>query len=342
MSLSRPISRRSFTAAALTGAALSSAVPLRRARAAEFTFKWGTNVPESHPLNVHAKRAAEAILQETNGRLEVRLFPNNQLGGDSDMFSQLRSGALECFSLSGVNVLSTLIPSAAIWGVGFAFPDYPAVWKALDGKLGAYLRAQINKAGIVVMEKVWDNGFRQITTSRKPIVQPADLQGLKIRVPVSALWISLFKSLGAAPTSINFAEVYSALQTHVVDGQENPPAIISAAKLYEVQKYCSLTNHMWDGWWLLVNRRVWQRVPPDLQEIAAKNFNSAALAERADIAQQNESLKADLAAKGLIFNDVDPAPFREALSKSGFYAEWKAKFGEEAWSLLEESSGKLA
>jgi tripartite ATP-independent transporter DctP family solute receptor len=299
-------------------------------------------VPESHPLNVHAKEAAEAILQETNGRLEVRLFPNNQLGGDSDMFSQLRSGALECFSLSGVNVLSTLIPSAAIWGIGFAFPNYTAVWNALDGKLGSYLRAQINKAGIVAMDKIWDNGFRQITTSRKPIVQPADLQGLKIRVPVSALWISLFKSLGAAPTSINFAEVYSALQTHVVDGQENPPAIISAAKLYEVQKYCSLTNHMWDGWWLLVNRRVWQRVPRELQEIAAKNFNAAALAERADIAQQNESLKADLAAKGLIFNDVDPAPFREALSKSGFYAEWKAKFGEEAWSLLEEASGKLA
>jgi TRAP-type transport system periplasmic protein len=285
MSFSRPLSRRSFAATVLAGAALSSAVPRRRARAAEFIFKWGTNVPQSHPLNVHAKRAAESILQETNGRLEVRLFPNNQLGGDSDMFSQLRSGALECFSLSGVNVLSTLIPSAAIWGIGFAFPNYPAVWNALDGKLGAYLRAQINKTGIVVMDKIWDNGFRQITTSRKPIVQPADLQGLKIRVPVSALWVSLFKSLGAAPTSINFAEVYSALQTHVVDAQENPPAIISAAKLYEVQKYCSLTNHMWDGWWLLINRRVWQRLPSDLQEIAAKNFNAAALAERADIAQ---------------------------------------------------------
>src|SRR6185312_13338766 len=136
---------------------------------------------------------------------------------------------------------------------------------ALDGKLGSYLRAQINKAGIVAMDKIWDNGFRQITTSRKPIVQPADLQGLKIRVPVSALWISLFKSLGAAPTSINFAEVYSALQTHVVDGQENPPAIISAAKLYEVQKYCSLTNHMWDGWWLLVNRRSGSGSPPSFR-----------------------------------------------------------------------------
>jgi TRAP-type transport system periplasmic protein len=342
MVLSRPISRRTFGATALAGAALASAVPLCRARAAQFTFKWGTNVPESHPLNVHAKKAAEAILQETNGRLEVRLFPNNQLGGDADMFSQVRSGALECFSLSGVNVLSTLIPSAAIWGVGFAFPNYDAVWKALDGKLGAYLRAQIEKkAGIVVMEKIWDNGFRQITTSVKPIVQPSDLEGLKIRVPVSPLWVSLFQSLGAAPTSINFAEVYSALQTHIVDAEENPPAIIAAANLYEVQKYCSLTNHMWDGWWLLINRRIWQRLPADVQEIAAKNFNAAAMAERADIAKQNESLKADLAAKGLIFNDVDPAPFREKLSKSGFYAEWKAKFGEEAWSLLEESSGKL-
>src|SRR5689334_23775048 len=318
MSLSQPISRRSFTATALAGAGLSSAVPLRRAQAAEFTFKWGTNVPESHPLNVHAKQAAEAILQETNGRLEVRLFPNNQLGGDSDMFSQLRSGALECFSLSGVNVLSTLIPSASIWGIGFAFPNYPALWSALDGKLGAHLRGQINKAGLVVMEKIWDNGFRQITTSTKAIVKPADLQGLKIRVPISALWTSLFKSLGASPTSINFAEVYSALQTHVVDAQENPPAIISAAKLYEVQKFCSLTNHMWDGWWLLVNRRVWERLPRDIQDVVAKNVNAAAVAEREEVAKQNTSLIGELKAKGLTFNDVDPAPFREVLKTAGY------------------------
>jgi tripartite ATP-independent transporter DctP family solute receptor len=164
----------------------------------------------------------------------------------------LRSGALECFTLSGVNVLSTLVPSAAIWGVGFAWKDYPTLWNALDGKFGAHLRSQIEKVGIVALEKIWDNGFRQVTTSVRPIVMPADFDGLKIRVPVSALWTSLFKSLGASPASINFAEVYSALQTKIVEGQENPPAIISAAKLYEVQKYCSLTNHMWDGWWFLI------------------------------------------------------------------------------------------
>jgi tripartite ATP-independent transporter DctP family solute receptor len=333
-------SRRRFSA--LVGlATIGAAVPLRYAKAAEFSFKLGTNVPEAHPLNVYARKAADEITKATDGRFELKIFANNQLGGDTDMFSQLRSGALECFTLSGVNVLSTLIPSAAIWGIGFAWKDYPTLWNALDGKFGAHLRSQIERGGLVVMDKIWDNGFRQVTTSVRPIVAPADFQGLKIRVPVSALWTSLFKSLGASPTGINFAEVYSALQTKVVDGQENPPAIISAAKLYEVQKYCSLTNHMWDGWWFLVNRRMWQSVPADLRDKVAGIINKNALAEREEIARQNSSLQGELAAKGLAFNDVNPAPFREALSKSGFYAEWKGKFGEEAWALLEESTGKL-
>ena len=326
----------------VASATIGSAFPLRYAHAAEFTFKWGTNVPEAHPLNVYARKAAAELKEATGGRIELQLFANNQLGGDSDMFSQLRSGALECFTLSGVNVLSTLIPSAAISGLGFAWKDYPTLWKALDGRLGEHLRAQIGKAGLVVMDKIWDNGFRQITTSTRPITQPGDLQGLKIRVPVSALWTSLFRSLGASPTGINFAEVYSALQTKVVDGQENPPAIISAAKLFEVQKYCSLTNHMWDGWWFLMNRRAWGQLPPDLQATFARVVNAAAVAQREEVAKQNDTLKAELAAKGLVFNDVDPAPFRSTLSKSGFYKEWKGKFGPEAWAILEEAAGELA
>lgn len=334
------VTRRGFTA--LAGGAAVAAVPLRYARAAEHSFKIGTNVPASHPLNVHLGRAAERVKTETGGRFEFQLFPNNQLGADSDMLSQLRSGALECFLNSGVNVLSTMIPSAAISGVGFAFKDYPALWGALDGKLGAHLRGQITKGGFVVLDKIWDNGFRQITNSVKPIAHPDDLRGMKIRVPVSALWLSLFKSLGAAPTGLNFAEVYSALQTKVVDGQENPPAIISTAKLYEVQKYCSVTNHMWDGWWFLINRRAWSQVPAGVQESVAKIVNDACMAQREDLARQNIELRKDLSAAGLVFNDVDPGPFRDRLSSSGFYREWRSKFGEEAWSLLEEATGKLA
>lgn len=339
--MSITLNRRRFATLAGAGA-ISAALPLRYAHAAEHTFKIGTNVPASHPLNVYLTKAAEQVKAETNGRFEFQLFPNNQLGADSDMLSQLRSGALECFLNSGVNVLSTIIPSAAISGVGFAFKDYPALWSALDGKLGAHLRNQIIRGGFVVMDKIWDNGFRMITNSARPIVQPEDLRNMKIRVPVSALWLSLFKSLGASPTGLNFAEVYSALQTKVVDGQENPPAIISAAKLFEVQKYCSVTNHMWDGWWFLINRRAWGQVPADIQETVTRIVNTTCMAEREEVARQNTGLQKDLAAAGMIFNDVDPGPFRDALSKAGFYKEWRGKFGDEPWALLEEAVGKLA
>jgi tripartite ATP-independent transporter DctP family solute receptor len=339
--VSKIITRRGFAALA-GGIGVAAALPLRHAHAAEFTFKIGTNVPASHPLNVHLSRAAEQVKAETDGRFELRLFPNNQLGADSDMLSQLRFGGLECFLNSGVNVLSTLIPLVSISGVGFAFKDYPSLWSAMDGKLGVHLRGQIGRAGLVVLDKIWDNGFRLITNSVKPINHPDDLHGMKIRVPVSAMWLSLFQALGAAPTSINFAEVYTALQTKMVDGQENPPAIIETAKLYEVQKYASVTNHMWDGWWFLINRRAWSRVPTNLQETAARIVNAACMAEREDVAQQNIALRTDLSNAGLIFNDVDQGPFRERLTTVGYYREWRSKFGEEAWSLLEEAVGTLA
>ena len=132
------------------------------------------------------------------------------------------------------------------------------------------------------------------------------------------------------------------MQTRIVDGQENPLAVISTAKLYEVQKYCSLTNHMWDGFWMLANKRSWERLPADLQAIVARNWNDAALAERADTAKLNASLQADLAKQGLAFNQPKPVEFRDALKKAGFYGEWKAKYGAEAWALLEKASGPLS
>ena len=192
------------------------------------------------------------------------------------------------------------------------------------------------------MEKIWDNGFRQTTTSTKPIVSPDDFRGMKLRVPVSPLWTSMFKAFDASPASINFNEVYSALQTKIVDGQENPLAIISTAKLYEVQKYCSLTNHMWDGFWFLANRRAWESLPEDVRVIVAKHINAAGVKERDDVAKLNASLQQDLAAKELVFNRPDPAPFRDKLRSAGFYTEWQGKYGSEAWSLLEKSVGKLA
>ena len=311
------------------------------ARAAEFTYKYANNLPVTHPMNTRAKEAADKIEKETNGRVAIQIFPSNQLGSDTDMLSQVRSGAIEFFTLSGL-ILSTLVPVASINGIGFAFADYDAVWKAMDGDLGKFVRGEIAKANLVAMDKIWDNGFRQITSSTRPIATPADLKGFKIRVPVSPLWTSMFKAFDASPASINFAEVYSALQTKIVEGQENPLAVISTAKLYEVQKYCSMTNHMWDGFWMLANKRAWDKLPPDLQAIVARNWNAAALVEREDTAKLNAGLQADLAKQGLIFNQPKPNDFRDALRKAGFYNEWKTKYGAEAWALLEKASGTLA
>src|SRR5271167_2970892 len=328
MSYSRRTLLKASAASALLGGI--GAPMVARAQAAEFTYKYANNLPDSHPMNARAKEMAAAIKSETQGRFDLQIFPNNQLGSDTDMLSQIRSGGVESFTLSGL-ILATLVPAASINGIGFAFPDYDTVWKAMDGDLGAYVRGEIKKGGLEVMDKIWDNGFRQTTSSTKPITGPDDYKGFKIRVPVSPLWTSMFKAFDASPASINFSEVYSALQTKIVEGQENPLALISAAKLYEVQKYCSLTNHMWDGFWFLMNRRAWAALPDDIKMIVTKNVNAAAVKERADTEKLNVTVKEELSGKGLVFNQPDVAPFREKLRTAGFYSEWKGKYGDHAW-----------
>jgi tripartite ATP-independent transporter DctP family solute receptor len=193
----------------------------------------------------------------------------------------------------------------------------------------------------MTVSRVWDNGFRQITSSLREIRTPDDLKGFKIRVPQAPMLTSLFKALGAGPAPINFNELYSALQTKVVEGQENPLAIIATARLYEVQKSCSLTGHVWDGYWILGNKRAFEQLPADMRAIVTKEFDASAMQQRDDIAKLSVSLRKELEGKGITFIEVDRQPFREALSKTTFYKDWKAKFGEEAWSNLEKFSGKL-
>ncbi|WP_279480415.1 TRAP transporter substrate-binding protein [Aureimonas sp. SK2] len=334
------MNRRQFVVGAVaTGAVTSFAIRTRPAHAAEFTYKFANNQALTHPTNVRAQEAARKMQEESGGRFELQIFPSSQLGADTDMLSQVRSGGVEFFSLSPL-ILSTLVPNAALSGIGFAFPNYDAVWPAMDGELGTYVRGQIAERGLVTMDKIWDNGFRQITSSKGPINTPADLEGFKIRVPVSPLWTSMFSAFGSAPTSINFAETYAALQTGVVDGQENPLAILTTHKVYEVQKYCSTTNHMWDGFWILGNRRAWQSLPDELKEIVAKNFNAAGEQQRQDVMELNAGLRGDLEGHGMVFNEPDTAPFQAKLNEAGFYAEWKGKFGEDAWAILEKAVGK--
>jgi tripartite ATP-independent transporter DctP family solute receptor len=336
------LDRRAFLTASVSAAAIGGTLGWPRpAKAAEFSFKAANNAPESHPLTIRMREAAANVLKDSNGAIDIQIFPNNQLGSDTDMLSQLRSGALEFFTLSPL-ILSTLVPNAAISGVGFAWSGYDKLWPAMDGELGAYVRGQIQKAGLFAHERIWENGFRQVTSSTKPILTPDDFKGFKIRVPVSPMWTSMFKAFDAAPMSINFSEVYSALQTKIAEGQENPLALINTAKLYEVQKYLSKTNHMWDGFWLLSNGKIWNGLPKDVQGLVTRHFNAAAVAQREDVLKLNNSLEQELAGKGLQFSSVDTAAFRAKLQSAGFYKEWRGKFGEDAWKLLEAQTGPIS
>ena len=337
------MTRRKFmrtTSAAASGVALFG-ILTRRGDAAEFVYRYANNNVIAHPMNIRLREAVDKIKQESGGRMEIQLFPNSQLGGDSDMLSQLRTGAIQMFNLSGL-ILATYVPVASINGIGFAFKDYGQVWPAMDGVLGAFVRNAIAKAGLYAFNNMWDNGYRQITSSTHPINTPDDIKGFKIRVPVSPLWTSMFKALGASPTSININEVYSALQTKIVEGQENPLSLINLFKFYEVQKYVSFTNHMWDGFWTLANAKAWSDLPKELQEIVARNINGAALKEREDVRRLNDSLQGELTQKGMVFNKTDADKFRATLRTAGFYAEWKGKYGAEAWAALEKQVGSLS
>ncbi|GJE61248.1 TRAP transporter substrate-binding protein [Methylobacterium trifolii] len=324
----------------------AAAVPVfsiitRRASAAEFTYKLATGQDPTHPVNTRAQEALDRIREASGGRLEIKLFPANQLGSDTDLLAQVRNGSVEFFNLA-TSILATFVSAASLPNTGFAFKDYDAVWKAMDGGVGEYVRAEIAKTPIMTVSKVWDNGFRQITSSTREIRTPDDLKGFKIRVPPAPMLTSLFKALDAGAAPINFNELYSALQTKVVEGQENPLAITATTRLYEVQKSCSMTGHVWDGYWILGNKRAWQRLPEDLRTIVSRELDRSADDQRGDIVKLSTSLRTTLSEKGIKFIDVEREAFREALGKTSFYKDWKAKYGDAAWAHLEAVSGKLA
>ncbi|WP_456734428.1 TRAP transporter substrate-binding protein [Bradyrhizobium sp. USDA 3364] len=308
---------------------------------AEFDFKLGVNTPETHPLTMRLAEAAKAVGAQSSGRVNITVFANSQLGGDPEMLSQVRAGGIELLAAPSMT-LSTLVPLSGLPSIGFAFQSYDQVWAAMDGGVGDIVREAITKTGVVPLRKVWDNGFRQITSSSsRQLNSVDDLKGFKIRVPVTALLTSLFSGLGALPSSISYSELYSALQTHIVEGQENPLAQVSTGKLYEVQKYCAMSNHCWSGYWILGNRRAMAGLPPDLLELINAAFDAAAVKERADLVEMDRSLQAELTEKGMTFNKPDPVQFRAALVKAGFYTQWQKTYGADAWAALEKYTGKL-
>jgi TRAP-type transport system periplasmic protein len=291
-------------------------------------------------MNTNLRIAFEDIRAESNGSIEINLFPDGQLGGDSDMLTQVRSGALELHSTAGI-IITALAPAVGIINVPFAFKDYSVIWPAMDSDLGTHVRDAMSAANLHVFETFWDNGYRQITSLPRPIHSPDDLHGLKIRVPSSPINAALFSALGASPTVLNASEIYTALQTHIVDCQENPLVTINAYRIYEVQKYCALSNHLWDGIMQVANPQFWEKLPAEVQDIITRHVNAAALRQRVEVFEANQIIQQQLKEKGLEFNDIDTAAFRDVLARTQFYTEWRQKYGDEAWVMLEKHAGPL-
>lgn len=333
------VSRRTVLAAAATGAAFGI-LHWRGADAAEFNLKLGNDNSPAHPMNVIIEKAIKKIKEESGGRLSVKNFPNDMLGTDDQMITQVRSGALALL-VEGNNILAHLVPAANYAAIPFAFDSYEQAWSAMDGPLGKYIHAQIEKIGLVVFDKDWEGGFRSVFDNKRNIFMPADMKGLKLRVPSAPIEVGMFKAIGASPTAIDISELYSGLRTGLVDGGETALTAIWFSKLYEVAKHISLTHHQTTDYSFVANRAVFERLPKKLQEILMRNFNEAAVAERAAVANDDAIMRNKLQSQGVEFVIPYRPAFKEAIRKAGLYAKWRDTYGAEGFTLLEKAVGKL-
>ena len=327
----RPASRRSFIATSL---AVAPAFAIVRApsRAAQFEFKCGSNNAVDHPSSKRIGEMWAAIQQESGGRIHTQFFPNSALGGDEAMFNQLRTGALEFMLLNAGN-LASVVPVADISYLGFAFANDDEALRVMNGPLGDYVRQEAAAKGITLLHGQYETGMNQISSGSHPIREPGDLRGFKVRVAVSRILVDLFKALGASATPMSYNELYVALQTKIIDGQAEPLVSFEASKHYEVQKYMSMTNHAWSGHYMASNPDIWKTLPPDLQAIVERNNVKYAALLGKDTDDIDVRLMVQLKAQGIVFNSVNPAPFRSMLGS--YYKTWQTTFGTTAWRLLE-------
>lgn len=333
------ISRRHFTFGVVAAGGMMLAS--RRAWAADFDLRQFHNQPADSPLHKRLVEMWAAVKDETGGRVQVQTFPdNNQIaGGDPAALNMVVSGELDFFTLNGGSI-GNLVPASNVQGLLFAFRTPTQVFAALDGDLGDYLREEMKTKGIYAVPRgCFDNGFHQITCSTKPIRSVDDLQGLKIRTPDAPIYFEAWKAMGAAPIAVNLNKMYEALKNGTAEAQTNPLAIAELMKLYEVQKYVSITNHGWSGFNLLANWKLWQRFPADVQKAIEGNAMKFARLQRADNNTLNTEFRTKLAQQGMIFNEAETSSFRVRLGP--YYARWKETIGRQAWSLLEAHVGTL-
>ncbi|MGP4077607.1 DctP family TRAP transporter solute-binding subunit [Halobacillus sp. K22] len=231
------------------------------------SFNLSTPDPEEANVTVAAKEFAKVVEEKSEGSIEIKVHPNGTLyGGDpSAAVKQLGSGSLDMLVLS-TSLYANFEPRFSAISVPYLFDDTEQFVSFLNGDLGEELLGSVSELDIKGLG-YWTRDFRQITNSQRPIEEPEDLDGLKLRVPNNPLWVEFFKGAGTATTPMDFGEVYNALQLGTIDGQENPLGVISSAKMYEVQEYLTISNHMADGWLVGINQSKYDQLSDDQKQI---------------------------------------------------------------------------
>jgi tripartite ATP-independent transporter DctP family solute receptor len=297
---------------------------------AQTTIKIGHVLNQDHSWNVCLVGFAEEVKAATEGRIVIEVFPGSQLGNEKDMIEGLSLQTLDG-GLIGGGSFQSVEPKFGIEALPYAWPTHQSAYNALDGELGAILLTLLEKQGIIGLSW-WENGFRHLTNNVRPIEKPEDLKGLKIRVTPDKMRLDTFKALGASPMPINFGELYTALQQGVVDGQENPYAIIYSNSFFEVQKYLSPTGHIWGSALLCVNSSVWNRLSEQDRATVLKIASKWRDEQRKQTMEQEKEFLAKLGEKGMQIATVDKAAFQGAVQ--GVWAEYENVFGKELMDLV--------
>lgn len=287
------------TLAAIALASLLPAVAAEAQDISERTIKVGIGLNEDHPQAQSVEKFGELVSQKSGGKITVKLFASGTLGNDVTMISSLQGGTLEMT----VPDTSTLVNIAGLEPFGlinlpFLFDKNEQADALLDGPFGQKLLARLPEAGLVGLG-FWENGFRQVTNSRRPIEKAEDFAGLKLRVIQNPLFIETFTALGASAQPMPFPEVYTALETGVVDGQENPLATILSSKFYEVQDHAVLSNHIYSVWALLMGKKFWDRLSPEEQRLITEAAEEATAFERETIRAYSAKALEELKTAGL-------------------------------------------
>jgi TRAP-type transport system periplasmic protein len=292
-------------------------------------IKIGIGLTGDHPQGQSVTKFADLLSQKSGGKMKARLFPGGSLGNDVTMISALQGGTLEMT----VPDTSTLVGIAGLKDFGlinlpFLVTKSEDADALLDGPFGQKLLAKLPDNGLIGLG-FWENGFRQVTNSRRSVTKAEDFAGLKLRVIQNPLFIDTFTSLGASAQPMPFPEVYTALEQRVVDGQENPLATILASKFYEVQKHAVLSNHIYSVWAVLMSKRFWDRLTADEQKLILEAAKEATEFERKTIRAFEAKALEELKGHGMQVTTLPEAEVAKLQEKTKpVWARFTKEFGE--------------